>query len=151
MVKGKRGWIRIVEAFVAILLIAGTLLIVINKGYIGQDNSEKIYTIEKSILREIQLDSELRNEIIELNLSQHSSGIEYNVDNPSGLFPQNVIERVNQRKPDYLDCVSKICYLEKVCALDNYPDSEVYSQSVAISTDLETYDPKQLKLFCWMN
>ena len=36
MLQGKRGWIRIVEAFVAILLITGVLLLVMNKGYIGK-------------------------------------------------------------------------------------------------------------------
>ena len=34
----KKAWIRIIEAFVALLLITGVLLIVINKGYIGKED-----------------------------------------------------------------------------------------------------------------
>src|SRR3989344_493349 len=63
----KRGWIRVVEAFVAILLIVGVLLFVINKGYIGKkDISKQVYDAEISVLREIELDDNLREEILKL-------------------------------------------------------------------------------------
>src|SRR3989344_7529675 len=46
------GWLKIVEAFFAILLITGVLLFLVSKGYIGNNegNSEKVYQIENSIL-----------------------------------------------------------------------------------------------------
>ncbi|MBD3247200.1 hypothetical protein GF378_01110, partial [Candidatus Pacearchaeota archaeon] len=56
MFKDKRGWIRIIEAFIAVLLVAGALLIVINQGYIGKaDISEQVYEVQLAILREIEL------------------------------------------------------------------------------------------------
>ncbi|GAJ11607.1 unnamed protein product, partial [marine sediment metagenome] len=64
--KNKRGWIRIVEAFVAILLVTGVLLVIINKQYIGKDDiSAKVYDVELSILREIQSDTALRDSILQ--------------------------------------------------------------------------------------
>ena len=60
MVIHKKGWIRIVEAFVAILLITGVLLILLDKGYLKEDISSKVYEAEVSILRGVQLDLELR-------------------------------------------------------------------------------------------
>ena len=64
--KDKRGWIRVVEAVTAVLLILGAVLVILDKGYIAKtDISEEIYKIENSILMEIQLNDSMRNEIRE--------------------------------------------------------------------------------------
>jgi hypothetical protein len=66
-VNNKKGWIQIVEAVVAVLLVATVLLITINKGYIGKsDMSESVYKTELSILREIQTNDNFRTEIVTL-------------------------------------------------------------------------------------
>ncbi|MFQ5531365.1 MAG: hypothetical protein ACE5ES_01990 [Candidatus Nanoarchaeia archaeon] len=134
----KRGWIRIVEAFVALLLIAGVMLTVINQGYIGKkDITQEIYDVELSILREIELDNNLRNEIL-------------GVDVPSiSETPSNVKNRINQRKPVFLNCDSKLCLLDQICSLATFVDANVYAQSVSITANLTDYKPRQLKLFCW--
>ena len=55
MLGKKHAWIRIVEAAVAILLIAGVVLIVLGQGNLKkQDPSEEIYKAETAILRDIQ-------------------------------------------------------------------------------------------------
>jgi len=138
VIKNKHGWIRIVEAFVAILLISGALLIVINKGYIGKkDISSKIYEIELSILREIELNNELRNEILEISSL------------PTEDIPLNVTNKIESRIPNYLECKTKICEMNKICELNVYPNKNVYVQTVAITATSEIYNPRQLKLFCW--
>tara|TARA_Y100000034_G_scaffold122656_1_gene168398 strand:+ start:6285 stop:6710 length:426 start_codon:yes stop_codon:yes gene_type:complete len=137
----KKGWVKIVEAFIALLLIASVLIIVIDKGYITKkDISSKVYETELSILREIELDDNLREDILNINLPM-------NWENES--FPQEVKNRVNERTPSYLECKTKICELDKICALDKYPNKDIYAQSVVISANLEIYSPRQLKLFCW--
>ena len=131
----KRGWIRIVEAFIAVLLIAGVLLFVINRGYIGRrDISAQVYEVQLAVLREIELDSDLRLQILT------------NTEVPSA-----VESRINMRMPEYLECTSRICDLEKVCpAPEEVPlERDIYAQAVAISAEGEEYGPKQLKLFCW--
>ena len=136
--KNKRGWIRIVEAFIAVLLIAGVLLLVINKGYIGRDDiSEKVYQTQLAVLREIELNSDLRTQILEVNLG-----------NP--IVPQDVLNKIDERIPEYLECRSAICPLEEVCSMPGeYIDTDIYAQPVAIAAEGENYDPRQLKLFCW--
>ena len=95
--KNKRGWIRIVEAFVSILLISGVLLSVIDKGYFqNEDMSVKVYKAETAILKEIQLDEELRKEIINID----SNRLPISWDSP--YFPINVSDRINERVPNYL-------------------------------------------------
>jgi len=133
----KRGWIKIVEAFIAVLLIAGVLLVVINKGYIGRtDISEQVYQTQLAVLREIELDSQLRTAVLAADFGEN--------------IPASVEERINKRMPDYLNCSAKICELDAVCSLGEYPfDKDVYAQPVAITAEGDNYDPRQLKLFCW--
>jgi len=136
--RNKRGWIRIVEAFIAVLLIAGVLLFVINKGYIGKsDISDQVYDIQLSVLREIELDNSLRVSVLQYNESRGDS------------LPSGITTKVNQRKPDYLTCSAKICDLDVICSLDQYIDTDVYAQAVAIAAQGDLYYPRQLKLFCW--
>jgi hypothetical protein len=140
--KNKKGWIKIVEAVIALLLIAGVLLVVINKGYIGRnDVSKKVYDIQLSILREIELNSELRNAILEIQ------------DLPVGEddVPESVKNKILERKPDYLTCRTRICALDDICEPDVYVDRDIYAQAVAISASPEMgYAPRKIKLFCWI-
>ena len=142
----KRGWIRIVEAFIAVLLIAGVLLFVINRGYIGKrDISGQVYEAQLAVLREIELDSDLRLQILE-------EGEKLKQDPPgSPVVPSQVESTIASRMPDYLDCVSRICELERVCpAPEGVPiEKDIYAQAVAISAEGTKYGPVQLKLFCW--
>lgn len=147
----KKGWLRVVEAFFSILLIAGALLIVINQGYIGNtDISEKVYNSQLSVLREIELDQDLRQAILAVSSlpveSLNSDGTKNN------NFPTEVRTTIDERMPGYLQCQAVICDLEKICETTNYladsPDKDVYAQSVAIAATNTNYDPRQLKLFC---
>ena len=132
----KKGWIKIVEAFIAVLLVAGVLLVVINRGYVGRtDISEQVYQAELAVLREIELDSKLRKQILEADID--------------GEVPANVVNKINERMPDYLTCESKICELKVICEMDRYIDKDVYAQSVAIATEGDNPNFRQLKLFCW--
>ena len=138
VMKNKRGWIRIVEAFVAILLISGTLLIVLNKGYLkNKDISSKVYDSQISVLREIELNDELRNEILNI------PGL------PTENISANVTNKILDRIPTYLECKAKICKMDRICELNSYPNKNVYAQAVAISATSKKYAPRQLKLFCW--
>jgi hypothetical protein len=141
----KKGWLKIVEAFVAILLIASVLILVLNRGEIeNQDFSEKIYDAEISILREIQLNNTLRE--ITLSIPVEDLPIEEDDEN----FPESVKDKVKKRTPNYLECKSKICKMDDPCYLDEYPLKNIYAQSVAITSTIEIYDPRQVKIFCWM-
>jgi hypothetical protein len=142
--KNKRGWIRIVEAFFSLLLIAGALLIVLNKGYLGgEDQSARIYDLQLSVLREIELDDILRQEILNVNEAILP------IEDTHSSFPKDVMERINERMPDSFTCKAKICEINVLCELNEYIDKDVYAQPVAITATLEDYSPRQLKIFCW--
>ena len=142
VIKNKKGWIRIVEAIVALLIITGIVLILLNQKHIGQsDISNNIYKIETAILREVQLNDEFRNDILE-----STPPVDWN----DTSFPWGIKNKIISRIPNYLDCKAKICSLEDNCVLQDTFKINVYAQSVAIMADLEQYNPRQLKLFCWM-
>lgn len=139
--KNKRGWIRIIEVFVAILIILGVLLIVLDKEEIEKkDVTSKIYLTETAILREIQLNNTLREDILNAEIP---------VEEGDDGFPSSIANQIDSRTPAYLSCMPKICQLSDACDLDEPVKKNTYVRSVAIVTDLETYDPRQLKLFCW--
>lgn len=143
--KNRRGWVRIVEAFVSILLIISVFLIILGGWDIGEtDTSSVIYETEIAVLREIQLDKSLREEILDLET------LPVNWDDVD--FPLGVREKIEERKPDYLKCEAKICGLGSSCELENYEEKDVYVQSVLITvspTQVSVFSPRQLKLFCW--
>lgn len=140
MLKNKSGLIRIIEAFVMILIITGLLLTVLNKGYLSKsDNSEKIYESEQTILRAIQLDDSLRNEILTLE----NLPVEWN------NFPTNVKNEITSETPISLECKAKICNLNDICILNEEIEKEIYAQKTIITASLTTYSPRELKIFCW--
>jgi len=149
ILKNKKGFIRIFEAFVAILLITGVVLFVINKGYIGkEDASQRFYNVELSVLREIQLNNNLRQEILEIDVNQ----LPIENDDGSGLFPFIVNQTIDNRIQGFgfLACKVKICELDRICTLQSFPlGKDVFAQSIAITSTLEIYQPRQLKMFCW--
>ena len=141
MLKNKSGLIRIIEAFAMILIITGILLTVLNKGYISKsDNSEKIYEIEQAILREIQLNNSLRNEILALE----DLPIEWE------NFPLNVKNEIISEAPINFECDAQICNLNDLCSLNKEIEKEIYVQKTIITANLEKYSPRKLKIFCWV-
>ena len=128
--RNKKGWIRIVEAFIAVLLIAAILLTV----YANQPKTienDKIIGIEDSLLAEISQKENLRNEVI---VNRNADEIE--------TF-------IRDRVPANLDFKAEICAVNATCAIDSYKQ-EVYSRDRIISSTLEQYSPQRLRIFMWV-
>ena len=141
----KKGWIRIVEAMVAILLIAGVVLIAISQSQNNEENiSVRILNSEIAILREIQLNNTLRQEIVAVqNSSLPVEWEEFNVSAPQ------TGAKIAEKTPGYLECQAKICATNDSCLLEDNTDKTVYAESVIITATIQTYNPRILKLFCW--
>jgi hypothetical protein len=132
-----------VEAFVAIMLVAGVLLILLSRGSIEKaDISDKVYKAQLSILREIQTNTSLRADIVN---APEPLPIEWN----SLSFPASVKAKILERTPNYLNCTGKICYMNQTCSLGQGMNKDIYSQSVTITSTLEAIDFRKLNLFCW--
>ena len=142
--RNKRGWVEIVEAFIAVLLIAGVLIVIVNTTDFGKgDLSQRVYETQLSILREIQTDDTLRGEI-----ASSTEELPIIWENPN--FPAGVKSKITERIPNYLECVGRICSIDATCVLDETRDKDVYSQSVVITATLESGAVyRTLNLFCW--
>ncbi len=128
MRKSKKGWIRIAEAFIAVVLIASIILSV----YVRQPtrtSNEVILRIESSLLNEIAQSEELRGAVLKNNTLKIESFI-------------------IQRIPGNLDFTIKICSPEEICSIDGYRE-EIYASDRIISSTLHDYNPKKLKIFMW--
>jgi len=141
--KNKKGWIRIVEAMVSILLIAGFLILLINNpGKVEKDVSTKVYATENAILREVQLNSTYRTYILGIG----ETSVEFE------NFNINLKNHITSRVPEYLNCTSKLCDFDINPACDiGSLEKDIYVRSVMIAADSTTYDPKLLNIFCWTN
>ena len=138
-----RGWIKIFEAVIAVLLIASVLLIVLGQTSVKKnEDSAKIYKTEISILREVELDDVLREDVIDAE----PLPIKWDDFDLEGL--SNVKEKIILKTPDYLDCKAMVCKMNDTCILEGTLGEEVYVQSIVITASLEKYSPRQLKLFC---
>jgi hypothetical protein len=143
MNNNKRGWVEIVEAFIAVLLISGVLLFLVSQGNFEKtDFSTRVYTTQISILREIQTNDIFRNEI----LSPLDSILPIEWGSPN--FPADIKEKISQRTPDYLDCMGQICSGEDECILPYPQKEEVYAQEVIIFSTLEHIGFRKFKIFC---
>ena len=138
----KRGWIRIIEAFLAILLVLGILLVILTGSFVGkEDLSSEVHRSQLAVLRDIQVDNYLRDDILAAVIPVDSAWVE---------SPLSVQNRIEQRILKYLECETKICALNAECNSEGLtlPDEKnIYVQSVAIASAVS--DSKQLKLFCW--
>jgi len=141
--KNKRGWVKIMEAFVSILFIILVISSIFYKQNIKeQDLSSQIKEKEFEILHLIETNESLRKEI--LNIS--SIPLEINETD----FPENTKNYFNNQTPNALECSLKICYSLEICELDSVPTKkDIYIQSVLITSTKEIYHPLKLNSFCW--
>ena len=144
----KRGWLKVIESFIAILLVMAIVLVVINnKDISGDDASSTFYNTEKSILKEIQLNSTLRGEIIDTPEGTELDGVD---------FPQQTKSKIETKTPSQINCTAKICSPSDICLLTDekitllgIKEKNVYVESVMITSTFDTFSPRVLKLFCW--
>ena len=142
--KNKRGWIRIVEVFVSIVLLTSVLLVVSTKNSSKDiELQEQISNKEVAILQDIELNNQMRSEI--LGVAQENLPLEWE---EFGSSLQDITARINTLVPKDLECQAKLCLLSDICMTNWSPKGDVYAKSVVISADLNNYSPRQLKLFC---
>ncbi len=128
----------------AILLIVAVLIVVINQSGTSsnEDTASKVYKDEFFVLRAIQLNDTLRASVLALTDGQIP------VEDTSVGFPQDVKQEISRVTPDYLTCHSKICGIDQECLLSNPPVTELYTTQAGIFSDLNTYNPRKMAIFC---
>ena len=128
----KRGWLRIVEASVGILIVVGVLLTLYAQQADTKDLSAEIYEIQVYILNEIA--ENYRNDI--LNSNEPTSDM---ISFATGKIPAN------------FNFVIRICTIKEVCGLgeDGPEHGNVYVEERVVSANLIKYSPKKIKLYIW--
>lgn len=139
----KKGWIKLAEAFISILIIGSLLTIMINeRNNFQEDFSHRIETHQTSLLNLVEINESIRAEILELSeIPKESSESE---------FPSILNSTLSQINTNLINCEYKICIPEAECLLNNMPNKkEIYIKSRIISANQEIYNPRILNLFCW--
>jgi hypothetical protein len=131
----KKGYLRIVEAFIAIMLIAGVMGFIFVQQNKSNNQSDEIHHIERIILEKISNDNELRQAVLDDDINKLNETI--------GVFI-----------PTDYTYTFRICEIKDICGLeranDYYTKNEIASEEVSISSTLETYNPKKIRIFAWV-
>jgi hypothetical protein len=128
----KRGFLRIVEASVAIVIVAGVLFLFFTQGNVVEqpDFSERA----RDILEEISKNPVLRESI----LAHSGDGVPVDVNNfIAPRIPEN-----------YLEFEAKICEVDSACGI-TYHETNVWSAERVISSTIDIPGPKKIRLFIW--
>lgn len=132
MKKNRRAWLRIVEAFLAIVIISGALLYILSEQPIQGDISEEVYQSQREILNLISKNEGLRADILDGDTTQVNVAI-------TKMIPLN------------LEFSTNICMLGDVCPnLVSVLDKSVYATEVMIAATPNNYSPKKLRFFVWI-
>lgn len=136
--ENKKGWVKIIEAFLAIIVLLGFLMIIITQ--YKYSNEEKILVKENNvaILKGIETNLLLRDSVLSLNLPSNS--------NDSG-FPSELSEYLDGATFTGENCVLQACSISDPCLFSEF-DEEVYSYEIFIFSGTSEYSPRKLKVFC---
>ncbi|MCK4650479.1 hypothetical protein KAT36_04590 [Candidatus Pacearchaeota archaeon] len=147
-----RGWIRILEATIAVMIVAGVML----TSYSGQVQrkvsvAEYSRSLQNEILADIALRGDLRLNVLNV-VTDNSSDDNYVILN----------EFVNSKVPIGFGYLLRVCDLgseKDFCKMDsvNYIatlDKDVFVEELVISAEVGTGDdpvfaPKKVKIFFW--
>ncbi len=127
----KGGWIRIVEATFASIIVLGVLffLTVRDTGLSEQDLS----SLGRSVLDEVAVNQTLRSYVL--------------TDNFVALN-DSVATKISQ---GYLDYEVRICPIQEICGKSVYTPGNVYAAERVISASVneDIFNPKKVRLFIW--
>jgi len=127
----KKAWLRILEAFIGIMLVAGVLIFVVSNQTTENSNSAYIEHLQSSILDEISLNESLRIAVLSKDII-------------------TINETINKRIPSNLEFDVKICELEQeVGCKAEYVEKETYNKDKIIVSNLTQYSPKKVRLTIW--
>ena len=130
--KNKKAWLRIVEAFIAVMIVATVLVVLVAKSPRPASPGD-IKEIQRSILNSISLNNELREEILD--------GIDTEKEDTNNS--------VRTLLPGQYDFLIKVCQVEEICGMDFYVPKSVYADEILITATLDAFNPKKLKLLIW--
>jgi hypothetical protein len=132
MKMNKRGWLRIVEAFLAILIVLGAVIVFMSSRQSSDtDISETVYERQRQILDVISKNDSLRIKVLSEN-------------------EEDIKTAIGRMVPASWDFNIKICGMTEVCSTTVPYDRSVYVSESVVSSNLTIYEPKKIRFFAWM-
>ncbi|MCK4996823.1 hypothetical protein KAS08_00835 [Candidatus Pacearchaeota archaeon] len=147
----KRGWMRILEATIAVLIVSGVLMVVYSRQVDrGIDSADYFSSLQRQILKDISIRSDLRINV--LNADDEDAD-----DNDFKILNEFVGDMI----PDFVGFSISICEVGSAtdhCAMngDDFRDTldkDIFVEDIVISADLgvgdAVHNPRQFRLFMW--
>ena len=130
----KRGFLRILEAFIAVLIIASVMSFLYVKQIKQPSEERQVQQIMKVALDEISNNRLLREAVL-------------NSDN------QTINSSLSEIIPNIYVFEFRICELNQICGLEKqnsyYTENNIFADEATISSTLETYGLKKIRIFIW--
>lgn len=147
VIRGKGGFLRIVEAFIGVLIVASVLIFIYVNHFQRPSESERIYKLETFILEKISEDPVLRQIILDSNHSKDQSS--------SAVSNRSIINNtIRSLLPEEYNFEFMVCELNEVCGLEHdsryYTENEIYGSEKSVSSTLSEYKPRKLRIFVWI-
>jgi hypothetical protein len=137
--KSKKAWLRIVEASIAVLIIASVLFVMISRAPIDS-NEKQIRETQRFVLEQINKNNSLRKQILQYDFSPPPNPILTELENS-----------IREILPPNLDFDVRICGVGDVCGMSSYPDRrEVFADEILVTSTLTDYKPRKVKLYVWV-
>jgi len=137
MKKNKKAWLRIVEATIAVLIVASVIFIMIVRA--PREGESNVREMQRFVLEQVSKNDTLRAEVLNEDVGDSSETVEY----------------INSTLPGNWGFQIRVCEVEEVCGMQSFPAEaarkEIYGDEIFISSTLQDYSPKKLKLFVWIN
>ena len=143
--RNKRGWMRILEATIAVLLVTGVLLFVYSEHNLSSEGiDDYVSNFQKKILKDISFNVTLRNFVLNDTVLNENS-LEF-------LKLNSFVNGSIAQPPFNYSLV--ICDLGSPCKMDSqvFQDTlsyEIHSEEIVISANLTKYNPRKVRLFVW--
>jgi hypothetical protein len=147
LINNKRGIIRIIEATIAIVIILGVILVISSTRRTASE-SDMTGTIN-SLLEELSRNDALREEIVttyDLNINA--------TDPPNDKITADIMAFLDERITNKaaFGYAAVVCSPSYTCGLEPYPDNvdgDIFTNSRTLSSTLEQFSPKRVKIFLW--
>ncbi len=139
--KNKRGWVKILEAFISIVLLIGLLFIIINSKSLNLEEDKNIVEKESEILEAIQIESQYRNQIFSIT--------DLPINSTNSSFPSNITDYLSSTSPAGYNCVLKICFPNNNCEVEDNLKKSIYVRDTIVFSNKEIYSPRILKIYCY--
>ena len=147
MMKEKRGWIRIVEAVAAILIIVSAVIVFVSNVSDKPDVSETIANLEKAILTDISMNKEMRTLII-----QYDTSSSLDLSKSGRVYLEPLLNFIKVRMPAGLRYQNNVCVAEstETCRPNDYfqiVDKQLFVDDRLIFENGQT---KKVVLYIWL-